>query len=62
VEAGPDPSRPHYLVILAKCHGKESYFRADFATGISPDMFGMVMSTGKFFAEDDQHETDASAR
>lgn len=61
-EAGPDPDRPRYVVLWAKCHGKESYYRADFNTGIPISELRWVMGTAKFFNEANEHETDDSRR
>ena len=59
-DMGPNTNRPKYVVIRAKCHGEESYYRAEFDYGIPLTSLGTVMGTAKFFGTD--HEDDGRRR
>jgi hypothetical protein len=53
-DRGPDPDYPKWFEIYAKCHGKEDFSRVECPTGMSPDMWSTVISTGAFFSP--EHE------
>lgn len=58
-ERGPDPDRPKWFEIYAKCHGEEDYSRVESETPLPPHMWQTIISTGIFF---DPSHTDDSRR
>ncbi len=59
-DRGPNPDKPRWFEIYAKCHGEESYSRIEADFDVAPEFWGGILATGAFF--DSSHEESNAAK